>query len=155
MLTASRPEDDVNHLTSVYIDRYAERKPGSNKGQGCYPCMILHLPLFSMYNLRYKSSFWKKSCRPCSPKLGNPMSFFFLSLSLSFSGWLPGAQRLYEFTFLPGLLTLTQEGSQGGVPSAVREGTCGLCEQCESHTGALLAFCENQGISASFSPLLS
>jgi len=60
---------------------------------------------------------------------------------LSFSGWSPGAQRLSEFTFLPWLLR----------PS--REGTWGLREQSEPRAGALLAFCVNQGISASFSLL--
>ena len=35
-------------------------------------------------------------------------------------------------------------------PSAIREGACGLCEQSKSCAGALLAFCINQGISASF-----
>ena len=28
-------EDDVNHLRPVYTVRYAERKPGLDKGQGC------------------------------------------------------------------------------------------------------------------------
>ena len=32
----------------------------------------------------------------------------------------------------------------------IREGACGLHEQSKSHAGALLAFCINQGISASF-----
>ena len=32
----------------------------------------------------------------------------------------------------------------------IREGACGLCEQSKSCAGALLAFCVNQGISASF-----
>ena len=36
-----------------------------------------------------------------------------------------------------------------------REGAWGLREQSKPCTGALLAFCVNQGISASFSPLLS
>ena len=40
-------------------------------------------------------------------------------------------------------------------PSPHREGAWGLCEQSKAHAGALLAFCVNQGISASFSPLLS
>ena len=62
-----------------------------------------------------------------------------LSSSLSLSGWSSGAQRLSEFTFLPGLLR----------PS--REGTWGLREQSESRAGALLAFCVNQGISATLS----
>ena len=40
-------------------------------------------------------------------------------------------------------------------PSPHREGAWGLREQSKPHAGALLAFCVNQGISASFSPLLS
>ena len=40
-------------------------------------------------------------------------------------------------------------------PSPHREGAWGLREQSKPCTGALLAFCVNQGISASFSPLLS
>ena len=32
----------------------------------------------------------------------------------------------------------------------IREGACGLHEQSKSRAGALLAFCVNQGISASF-----
>ena len=35
-------------------------------------------------------------------------------------------------------------------PSAIWEGACGLREQSKSCAGALLAFCVNQGISASF-----
>ena len=73
-----------------------------------------------------------------------------LSLSFSFSGWSPGAQGPSAFTFLPGLLRPTREGAQGGAPSAIREGVCGLCEQSKSCAGALLAFCVNQEISASF-----
>ena len=80
----------------------------------------------------------------CSIRALVPVSFFLsLSLSLSFSGWSPGAQRLSEFTFLPGLLRPSWEG------------TWGLREQSEPRAGALLAFCVNQGISVSFSPLLS
>ena len=41
------------------------------------------------------------------------------------------------------------------VPSPHRDGAWGLREQSKPHAGALLAFCVNQGISASFSPLLS
>ena len=67
-----------------------------------------------------------------------------------FQADLPGAQGLSAFTFLPGLLRPTQEGAQGGAPSVIREGTCGLREQSKSCAGALLAFCVNQGISASF-----
>ena len=73
-----------------------------------------------------------------------------LSLSFSFSGWSPEAQELSAFTFLPGLLRPTREGAQGGATSAIQEGACGLREQSKSCAGALLAFCINQGISASF-----
>ena len=38
-------------------------------------------------------------------------------------------------------------------PSPHREGAWGLCEQSKPRAGALLAFCINQGISASFSLL--
>ena len=41
------------------------------------------------------------------------------------------------------------------VPSPHWEGAWGLHEQCKPRAGALLAFCVKQGISASFSPLLS
>ena len=37
-----------------------------------------------------------------------------------------------------------------GEPSAIWEGACSLLEQSKSCAGALLAFCVNQGISASF-----
>ena len=70
-----------------------------------------------------------------------------LSLSFSYSGWFHGAQGLCAFTFLPGLLRPTREGAQGGAPSSIREGACGLREQSKS---CLLAFCVNQGILASF-----
>ena len=40
-------------------------------------------------------------------------------------------------------------------PSPHQEGAWGLREQSKPHAGALLAFRVNQGISASFSPLLS
>ena len=43
--------------------------------------MTLRLSFPSMYKSRYKSSFWKQSYGPCSPKLGLTVSFF---LSFSF-----------------------------------------------------------------------
>ena len=77
----------------------------------------------------------------------------FLSLSLSFSGWSPGAQRLSEFTFLPGLLRPSREGALHLHPiERVPEASM---KRASPMPGALLAFCVNQGISASFSPLLS
>ena len=90
----------------------------------------------------------------CSIRALVPVSFFLLiSLSLfpslSFSGWSPEAQRLSEFTFLPrASKTLSRRCS---APSPHREGAWGLREQSKPHAGALLAFCVNQGISASLS----
>ena len=76
------------------------------------------------------------------------MSFFLFPFP--FQADFPGAQGPSVFTFLPGLLRPTREGAQGGATSAIQEGACGLREQSKSCAGALLAFCINQGISASF-----
>ena len=51
-----------------------------------------------------KVLFENKSNGPHSKKLGHPVSFLFLSLLLSFSGWSLGAWRLPVFTYLPGFL---------------------------------------------------
>ena len=118
------------------MERYAERKPGLDKGQDCWPCMTLHLPLFSMYNLRYKSSFWKKSCRPCSPKLGLLVSFF-PSLSLFVFRLIPwSAEALWVHFLARASKTLLRRCS---APSPHREGAWGLCEQglCRGFTGFL------------------
>ena len=48
------PEDDVNHLRLVYTTKYAERKPGLDKSQGCWCCIILYYPLISMYKKKKK-----------------------------------------------------------------------------------------------------
>ena len=68
--------------------------------------------------------------------LASLMSILSLSLSpspsLSFSGWSLGTQRLSAFNFLPGLLRPTREGAQGGAPSTIQAGTCGLREQSKS-----------------------
>ena len=74
-----------------------------------------------------------------------------LSLPLSFSGWSPGAQRLSEFTFLPGLLRPSQEGALHLHPiERVPEASM---NRASPVSGTLLAFCINQGRSASFSLL--
>ena len=80
-------------------------------------------------------------------------SHVFLSLSLSLSGYFFGVQRPSEFTFLPGLLRPSRESalrlhSIERVPEA-------SMNRASPVPGALLAFFVNQGISASFSPLLS
>ena len=76
-----------------------------------------------------------------------------LSLSFSFSGWSPGAQRPSEFTFLPGLLRPSQEGALSLLP--IERAPEASANRASPMLGALLAFCINQGISASFSPLLT
>ena len=90
----------------------------------------------------------------CSIRALVPVSFYLsLSPSLSFSGWSPGVQRLSEFTFLPRLLRPSREGALHLHPiERVPEASM---NRASPMPGALLAFCINQGISASFSPLLS
>ena len=96
-----------------------------------------------------KALFENKAADPVPPKLGLSVSFFLsFSLSLLFSGWSPGVQRLSEFTFLPGLLRPNRESalhfhSIEGAPVA-------SVNRASPMSRALLAFCVNQGISASF-----
>ena len=75
-------------------------------------------------------------------------SFFF---SLSFSGRSTGAQRLSEFTFLPGLLRPSLEGALHLHP--IERAPEASMNRASPVPGASLAFCVNQGISASFSLL--
>ena len=64
-----------------------------------------------------------------------------------------GAQRSSEFTFLPGLLRPSQEGALCLYP--IERAPEASMNRASPVSGALLAFCLNQGISAAFSPLLS
>ena len=50
---------------------------------------------------------------------------FSLSLPLFFR-LIPWNRRLSVSTYLPGLLRPTREGAQGGEPSAIQAGACGL-----------------------------
>ena len=77
----------------------------------------------------------------------------FLSLPLFFSRWSPGVQRPSEFTFLPGLLRPSREGALCLHP--IERAPEASVNRASPMPGALLAFSVNQGISASFSPLLS
>jgi len=77
----------------------------------------------------------------------------FLSLSLSLSGYFFGAQRPSEFTFLPRLLRPSQEGALHLHP--IKRAPEAFVNRASPMPGVLLAFCVNQGISTSFSPLLS
>ena len=88
----------------------------------------------------------------CSIRALVPVSFSF-SLSLSLSGYFFGAQRPSEFTFLPGLLRPSWEGALHLHP--IERAPEASVNRASPMSGALLAFCINQGISASFSPLLS
>ena len=74
----------------------------------------------------------------------------FLSLSLSFR-LSPGAQRLSEFTFLPRLLRPSREGALRLHP--IERAPEASVNRASPMSGILLAFCVNQGISASFSLL--
>ena len=88
----------------------------------------------------------------CSIRALGPVSFFFfLSLSLSQAISLERRGSLSSLS-CPGFWDPLEK-----VLCAFThwEGTWGLCEQSKPCAGALLAFCVNQGISASSSPLLS
>ena len=74
-----------------------------------------------------------------------------LSFSLSFSGWSPGAQRSSGFIFLPGLLRPSRQGTLRLHP--IKRVPEAFMNRASPVPGALLAFCVNQGISASFSLL--
>ena len=79
-----------------------------------------------------------------------------LSLFLSLSGYFFGAQRLSEFIFLPGLLRPSREGTLHLHP--IERLPEAAVNRASLVSGAFLAFCVNQGISASFSlsfPFLS
>ena len=88
----------------------------------------------------------------CSIRALVPVSFF-LFLSLSLSGYFFGAQRPSEFTFLPGLLRPSREGCLHLQP--IERAPEASVNRASPVPGALLAFSINQGLSASFSPLLS
>ena len=72
----------------------------------------------------------------------------FLSLPLSLSGYFFGAQRLSEFTFLPGLLRPSQKGALHLHP--IERAPEASMNRASPVSRALLAFYINQGISASF-----
>ena len=71
--------------------------------------------------------------------------------SLSLSGYFFGAQRLSELTFLPGLLRPSREGTLHLHP--IERAPEASVNRASPVSGTLLAFCVNQGISASFSLL--
>ena len=82
-----------------------------------------------------------------------PRVLLSLSLSplLSLSGYFFGAQRLSQFSFLPGLLRPSREGTLCLHP--IERAPEASVNKASPVPGTLLAFCTNQGISASFSLL--
>ena len=110
----------------MYTERFAERKLGLDKGQGCWPCITWYYPLISVYNQKYKKLSWTIKDGPISRTgfleiwLPPCRLSLFLSPSLSFSGWFLGTWRLSVSTYLPGVLRPTREGAQGGAPSSGR-----------------------------------
>ena len=111
----------------MYTGRYAKRKPGLNKGQDCYPCITLHIPLFlyvqlGVYKLLLKIKLWV--WHQC---LAPPCRSFLVFLAEFPSG----AWRLTESTYLPWLLRPTQEGAQGRAPSTIQAGAGGLRRWCK------------------------
>ena len=95
----------------------------------------------------YATPCWLKHL--CSIRALVPVSvFLFLSLFFRLIPW--NAETLWVHFPARASKTLSRRRS---VPSPHREGTWGLREQSKPRAGALLAFCVNQGISASFSIL--
>ena len=84
-------------------------------------------------------------------ELWSPCLYF--SFFLSLSGHFFGAQRLSEFTFLPRLLRPSREGALCLHP--IKKASEASLNRASPMPEALLAFCVNQRISASFSLLLS
>ena len=82
-----------------------------------------------------------------------PCVFLSLSFSLSLSGYFFGAQRPSEFTFLTGLLRPSQEGALCLHP--IERAPEASVNRASPVLEALLPFCVNQGIAASFCLLLS
>ena len=64
-----------------------------------------------------------------SPSVILSCFLFLLFFSVLPSGHLIGVWGSSGTTYLPGLLRPTREGTQGGAPSAIREGACGLHSQ--------------------------
>ena len=123
MLIGLLAEDDVNHLRLMYTTRYAERKPGLDKSQGCWHCIILYYPLISMYNQKYKRLFRTIEDGLVIGKTGSPKSFLTL-----YSGWIPiwGVEARQVYLLALASKTHKRERAQGGAPSAIQTGAGGL-----------------------------
>ena len=98
-----------------------------------------------------KAPFENKPANPFHLSWVSPCHSLSLSLSLFFSARFPRAQRLSEFTFLPRLLGPNREGALH--LRSIDRAPVASMNRASAVSGALLAFCVNQGISASFSLL--
>ena len=103
-----------------------------------------------------KALFENKAADPVPPKLGLLVSFFLsfsfsLSLSLSFFRLIPLSTEALWVHFLSGFLRLSREGALHLHP--IERVPEAFMNRASPMSGALLVFCVNQGISASFSLL--
>ena len=99
---------------------------------------------YSLYTLTEKSL-----KHLCSIRAWVPVSVC-LSFSLFLFGWFLGAQRLVLLTLLPGLLRLSREGTLCLHPRLERAPGA-FVRDASPVSRALLVFCVNQWVSASFS----
>ena len=111
----------------------------------CKSGILIFIFAENNYTMLIKTPLLHQSSCPCV--------FLSLSFSLSLSGYFFGVQRPSEFTFLPGPLRPSQEGALHLHP--INRAPEASVNRANPVRGAFLAFWINQGISASFSPLLS
>ena len=146
MLTDHRARDNIRPL---FMKKVYKKCPGFDKGK--IDEMLSWLCIFHFEKCVTRSikvPFKNKAADPTSPELWSPCLSFSLSFSL-FSGWVPRAQRPSEFTFWPGLLRPDRESALRLHPT--ERAPEASVNRTGPMPGALLAFCVNQKISASFS----
>ena len=121
-----------------------KRKPGLDKDQRLLtlhdftPPIILYAQL-KVYKLPLKIKL-RALLKAWSPMWFFLVSFSSFSLLIFLQAKIIGAWRSSETTYLPGLLRPTREGAQGGAPSAIREGTCGLRGQSKPNATGFIDF---------------
>ena len=146
MLTDHRARDNIRPL---FMKKVYKKCPGFDKGK--IDEMLSWLYIFHFEKCvtqSIKVPFKNKAADPTSPELWSPCLSFSLSFSL-FSGRVPRAQRPSEFTFWPGLLRPDRESALRLHPT--ERAPEASVNRTGPMPGALLAFCVNQKISASFS----
>ena len=93
----------------MYTTRYAERKPGLDKSQGCWHCIILYYPLISIKSRVYKA--FLDNGGWASHWTGFPHVFFTL-----FSGWIPiwGMEACHVYLLTPAFKFCERESPRWG-----------------------------------------